>query len=384
MGQWHHYPDTYRRAEVQAVAQAAKAGECCAIAGLSGSGKSNLLGFIANRLGESSELLSMRMPGSELPGILMPHPAFVLVDCNRLPLQGGGGGLLDDLFSLVGSALGAAGRQTFESLQCLVGQRLQAAPAGLCLLFDRFEALAGETFPAAASSLRALRDLHKYDLTYVIAARRPPDPHSELAELFYAHTLWLGPLRPEDARWTAARYAQRLDLPWETEVIEQLVEATGGYPAFLRAACEAVAAGCPPRLPELAAHPAVQRRLAEFLADQPGPAELSASRLAGLPLLALAGEAPASLSPAPKPELTAKEHLLWSYFQAHPRQVCEKDELIRAIWPEELIFKAGIRDDSLAQLVRRLREKVETDPSHPHQIHTVPGRGYRFEPVNDA
>ncbi|HLE30620.1 MAG TPA: helix-turn-helix domain-containing protein [Anaerolineales bacterium] len=40
--------------------------------------------------------------------------------------------------------------------------------------------------------------------------------------------------------------------------------------------------------------------------------------------------------------------------------------------------KRGVRDDSLAQLVRRLREKIEPDPANPRHIHTVPGRGYRF------
>jgi DNA-binding response OmpR family regulator len=79
-------------------------------------------------------------------------------------------------------------------------------------------------------------------------------------------------------------------------------------------------------------------------------------------------------------QLTAKEHLLWEYFLAHPDQVCEKDDLIRAVWPEDRIFERGIRDDSLAQLIRRLREKIEPVPSTPLHIHTVPGRGYRFTP----
>ena len=55
--------------------------------------------------------------------------------------------------------------------------------------------------------------------------------------------------------------------------------------------------------------------------------------------------------------------------------MCSKDELIAAVWPEE-IYVEGTRDDSLAQLVRRLRLKVEPDPAHPRRIKTVPGRGY--------
>jgi DNA-binding response OmpR family regulator len=79
-------------------------------------------------------------------------------------------------------------------------------------------------------------------------------------------------------------------------------------------------------------------------------------------------------------QLTAKEHLLWEYFNTHSSEVCEKDDLIRAVWREDRIYEQGIRDDSLAQLVRRLREKIEPDPSNPRYIQTIPGRGYRFVP----
>lgn len=61
-----------------------------------------------------------------------------------------------------------------------------------------------------------------------------------------------------------------------------------------------------------------------------------------------------------------------------PGEVCDKDDLIRAVWPEDKVFESGVRDDSLAQLVRRLREKIEPDAGNPHYIQTVPGRGYRY------
>ncbi len=78
-------------------------------------------------------------------------------------------------------------------------------------------------------------------------------------------------------------------------------------------------------------------------------------------------------------KLTASEFKLYSYFQAHPDQVCSHDQLMQAVWQEEKQIE-GIRDDRLAQLVRRLRAKIETDPSKPQLIQTVPGRGYRFTP----
>lgn len=50
---------------------------------------------------------------------------------------------------------------------------------------------------------------------------------------------------------------------------------------------------------------------------------------------------------------------------------------MQAVWHEEKLIE-GLRDDRLAQLVRRLRAKIETDPSKPRLIQTVPGRGYRY------
>jgi DNA-binding response OmpR family regulator len=123
----------------------------------------------------------------------------------------------------------------------------------------------------------------------------------------------------------------------------------------------------------------VRRRAQEFWAAEPSAEDVARSRLAGQPLLADRQLSPADHSPISpdNADLTASEHRLLAYLQAHPAAVCAKDDLIGAVWPEDRLV-AGLRDDSLAQLVRRLRQKVEPDPAHPQHILTVPGRGYRF------
>jgi DNA-binding response OmpR family regulator len=75
--------------------------------------------------------------------------------------------------------------------------------------------------------------------------------------------------------------------------------------------------------------------------------------------------------------LTKKEDLLLSDFLAHTGELRTKDALVRAVWPDDVPLK-GVRDDRLAQLVRRLREKIEFDASEPCYIVTVHGQGYRF------
>ncbi len=362
MSVWDTYPADYRAREVQSILVAIRAGECVSVVGLSGAGKSNLIGFLANRLPPKA-----------------PRP--LLVDCNRLIEQSP-----EAFFRLIRHALGETDEVLDEvgALDAAIARLLRTTPTGLCLLLDRFDSLTPPASPARPaggtifSNLRALRDAHKYDLTLVTATRRPLDPHSELAELFYAHTLWLGPLAESDARWTVTRYAERKGLAWDEAVATEMIRISRGYPSFLRAVCEAVSAGAALDEREIAAHPAIQQRVEEFLADNPGETEIRNSGLSGHPFLAgkrAAGRAGPSVDDT---QLTAKEHLLLEYFCLHPGEVCEKDELIRAVWPEDKIYERGIRDDSLAQLVRRLREKIEPDPSQPKFIHTVPGRGYRY------
>ncbi len=353
MSAWDSYPRDYRAQEVGTILAATRAGECVAVIGLSGAGKSNLLGFVAHT--QST-----------------PQRASVLLDSNRLPAA-----TAEALFTQLARTLArvpeAEPATSLEALSALIDRRLGRPESSLTVLLDRFDVLAASS--TLAANLRALRDAHKYQLAFVTATRRPLPPHTELSELFYAHEVWLGALAESDARWTVRRYAARHGLMWDSTVENCLLEASARYPSFLRAMCEAHAGGAALELASLAGHPAVQQRIGEFLADEPTENELRRSGLMNAPILK-ASAAPSTSSAG----LTAKEARLLSYFQAHPHAVCEKDDLIRAVWPEDKVFEAGVRDDSLAQLVRRLREKIEPDAAHPRHICTAPGRGYRYEP----
>jgi energy-coupling factor transporter ATP-binding protein EcfA2 len=358
MSVWDTYPADYRAEEVKAILNAVSAGECVSLIGLSGSGKSNLLGFIANRVSSTVSEKGMH---------------FVLVDCNRLKELNS-----DVLFNALRRALGdqSDAVDELDALEGEVVRRLGESPGVICVIFDRFDAFDQTTDPSLYNNLRSLRDSFKYELAYVLATRRPLDPHTELTELFYGNTIWLGPLSESDACWSVERFVQRKRQKWEKEVVDRIIELSWAYPALLRALCEAYADVSELNEGKLVSHPAVLRRVSEFWVDGPDEDALSKSRLKGQPLL-MAGRAPGFDTST----LTAKEHALLEFFTAHPNEVCEKDELIKAVWPEDVIYEDGVRDDSLAQLVRRLRKKIEPDPKATRYIKTVPGRGYRFEPL---
>jgi DNA-binding response OmpR family regulator len=74
--------------------------------------------------------------------------------------------------------------------------------------------------------------------------------------------------------------------------------------------------------------------------------------------------------------LTAREFdLLWTLAR-HPRQVFTRDQLLDLVWG----ISEFIDPSTVTVHVRRLREKIEADPSNPSHILTVWGVGYRFEP----
>jgi DNA-binding response OmpR family regulator len=74
--------------------------------------------------------------------------------------------------------------------------------------------------------------------------------------------------------------------------------------------------------------------------------------------------------------LTAKEFdLLW-FLASHPRHVFGRDQLMSRVWGYEAALDTG----TVTVHVRRLREKIEDDPSRPAHLQTVWGVGYRLVP----
>ena len=74
--------------------------------------------------------------------------------------------------------------------------------------------------------------------------------------------------------------------------------------------------------------------------------------------------------------LTAREFDLLLVLARHPRQVFSRDQLLDQVWG----ISEYIDPSTVTVHVRRLREKLEPDPSKPRHIQTVWGVGYKFEP----
>jgi two-component system response regulator ResD len=77
--------------------------------------------------------------------------------------------------------------------------------------------------------------------------------------------------------------------------------------------------------------------------------------------------------------LTAREFDLLSYLARHPRRAFRREELFEAVWGYTYGDTATVTVH-----IRRLREKIERDPSNPRLITTVWGVGYRFDDVETS
>jgi len=72
--------------------------------------------------------------------------------------------------------------------------------------------------------------------------------------------------------------------------------------------------------------------------------------------------------------LSAREFDLFAFLLKHPQRAFTREELLDAVW--------GWRYGDLSTVtvtMRRLREKVEDDPTHPRILQTVWGVGYRLD-----
>ena len=74
--------------------------------------------------------------------------------------------------------------------------------------------------------------------------------------------------------------------------------------------------------------------------------------------------------------LTAKEFDLLAFLAGNPRRVFGRDQLMSRVWGYEAALDTG----TVTVHVRRLREKIESNPSEPVHLQTVWGVGYRLVP----
>jgi hypothetical protein len=93
-------------------------------------------------------------------------------------------------------------------------------------------------------------------------------------------------------------------------------------------------------------------------------------QMAGLPTVRPKTK-PASEDAMPQPAFTYLEGKVYQYLQSHAEEVCDKEEVKKAIWKDKLPS-----DSTLQKIIERIRRKIEPDPDNPRYLIAVRGQGY--------
>ena len=80
-----------------------------------------------------------------------------------------------------------------------------------------------------------------------------------------------------------------------------------------------------------------------------------------------------------KLDLTGAEYRLLCLLVNHANRTVTREAILNELWDGTGDF---VDDNTLSVYVRRLREKVEADPSHPRHLLTVRGFGYQWKEVS--
>lgn len=78
-------------------------------------------------------------------------------------------------------------------------------------------------------------------------------------------------------------------------------------------------------------------------------------------------------------DLTSAEYRLLCLLVKNANRVVSRDIILNELWDDAGNF---VDDNTLSVYVRRLREKIEQDPSHPQHLITVRGFGYQWKEVD--
>jgi conflict system STAND superfamily ATPase len=147
--------------------------------------------------------------------------------------------LLDRCVQDLGITVDGDGRDQLRR----VGQQLKASGERLVLMFDEVDVLVHNPriSPRFFSFLRAWTE--EFQVAFVVASREgsvellveTEGAGSPFWNIF--RPIYIGPLRPEEARELIRTPAQRLDLPFTDAEVDAILDLGGHHPFFLQIAC---------------------------------------------------------------------------------------------------------------------------------------------------
>ena len=428
------YPDETRSREIEEILSFIKNGNSAQIVGLPGVGRSNLLRFLAynnkarvKHLGENYKWFHfVYMDLSEIRGrSLFELTKFILISLSyslserKMPEeQEKVNTFLKEVVSFQDDLI------LFQALKKAIDYLSLEKELTVVLLFDRFDSYFPNLAPEFFTNLNVIRNRVKYRFSCVLSLDRPvedllePELYHDFGDFLIGNSVYLS-INDTAADLFRFSYIERVSGKTATDKMKQeILRLTGGHGKLSRISFETILSEEPIPTDILssllskqsvtnvlleiwnALTPLEQKTLtkgdfkdisndsylircglvldkkiqiplfADFLPSLPQPATEKLTYISETNEIKQGDD---SLTD----KLSPSEFKLLRYLIQNKDKVCEKEEIINAVWSDAKT-QEGVTDQALDQIVYRLRRKVESDPNVPTHIQTIKGRGYRF------
>ena len=302
---WLVYEPTYRSQQMRILARWILTGTSGSVVGLSGSGKSNLIGFLCYR----PEALQHYLPDSVANAV-----ALVPVDLNTLPEN-----TLSALYRVILRSFYEIRYRFEEEMQEMITQlylenraardpflpqsalrelllHFQAREERIVFALDQFDAVCRMLTPEMGDTLRGLRDGFKDTVSYIVGMRQGliylPDPEilGSLYQILDTQICYVGPLDEDDARVEILKKTRGGYTTPTEEAILRIFALTGGYPSLITAVSQWwLSTPTRPKLTEwreiLLAEPSIQHRLGDIWTGLPQEEQSVLSNLQTSPMV---------------------------------------------------------------------------------------------------
>ncbi|MCB0210664.1 MAG: winged helix-turn-helix domain-containing protein [Anaerolineae bacterium] len=230
------YSQNHHSNDIKVITQVISTNNSLIVLGLSGTGKSSVLRFLASN-----------------PHSYHNNMQFIYVDCNQYSKIKNEITLEKEILSqIVNDFLVSqsnpwpdefAADQTLRSFMKVFTESQNKDH--LVIIFDRVEGILHTLNHTFFDYLRSLRDSNP-SLSYIFSGRSlsSEDFGNELADIFWHESHWIGALSLEDAEWTVHRHLVRLKLEQlGAEARNKLIRCVGGHPQLLKYGCELMQSG---------------------------------------------------------------------------------------------------------------------------------------------
>ena len=304
----------------------------------------------------------------------------------------------------------------FLTIDCVRKSLLALADAGFLpsIFFLRFDRMKDSLSPEFLANLEGLIDASHQKVCFVFTSQRPlhdlsPNVFNKQTVSVFADTLYIKPANSSDTKTVFETNLKSHPLKLSEKTKEDLLSLVDGYIQYLQFAMISLheAGKIPESKQELfdfltreerialqseelweSLKEGEQKVLLESLDEKVDGKDLNeADYLKKTGLINEAHKVFSSLfedyvkskkaqkKDFPSLEFTKKELALLTFLEKNKDQVCEREQIIEAVWPEA--EELGVTDWAIDRLVARVRAKLKNQNS-PKEIVTVKTRGYKL------